>query len=67
MSKNEKKNPNIKEIVESLINKDHSVEDNVKSLVNAFDKGEFGTYTISELQDILGEYYVPFLRTIHLR
>ena len=67
MSKNEKKALNIKEIVESLINKDRSVEDNVKSLVNAFDKGEFGTYTIGELQDILGEYYIPFLRTIHLR
>ena len=67
MSKNEKKNPNVKEIVESLIIKDRPVEDNVKALVNAFDKGEFGTYTIGELQDILGEYYVPFLRTIHLR
>lgn len=67
MSKNEKKNPNVKEIVESLIIKDRPVEDNVKALVNAFDKGDFGTYTISELQDILGEYYVPFLRTIHLR
>ena len=67
MSKNEKKNPNVKEIVESLIIKDRPVEDNVKTLVNAFDKGEFGTYTISELQDILDEYYVPFLRTIHLR
>ena len=67
MSKNEKKALNTKEIVESLINKDRSVEDNVKALVDAFDKGEFGTYTISELQDILGEYYVPFVRHIHLR
>ena len=67
MSKNEKKALNIKEIVESLINKDSSVEDNVKSLVNAFDKGEFGTYTIGELQDHLGKYYVPFVRNIHLR
>ena len=67
MSKNEKKALNIKEIVESLINKDRSVEDNVKSLVNAFDKGEFGTYTIGELQDHLGKYYVPFVRHIHLR
>ena len=67
MPKNENKVLNIKEIVESLIIKDRPVKDNVKALVNAFDKGEFGTYTIGELQDHLGKYYVPFLRTIHLR
>lgn len=67
MSKNEKKTLPIKELVESLIDKDKSVEDNVVSLVNAFDEGEFGKYTISELQDHLGKYYIPFLRTIHLR
>ena len=67
MSKNEKKALTVKEIVESLINEDNSVEDNVKSLVNAFDKGEFGTCTIGGLQDHLGKYYIPFVRTIHLR
>ena len=67
MSKNEKKVLNIKEIVGSLIIKDRSVKDNVEALVNAFDKGEFGTYTIGELQDHLGKYYAPFVRTIHLR
>ena len=67
MSKNEKKTLPIKELVESLINKDKSVEENVASLVKAFDEGEFGKYTISELQDHLGKYYIPFVRTIHLR
>ena len=67
MSVNEKKTLSIKEIVASLINKDKSVEDNVKSLVDAFDKGKFGRYTIGELQDHLGQYYIPFVRTIHLR
>lgn len=67
MSGNEKKTLSIKEIVDSLINKDKSVDDNVKALVDAFDKGKFGRYTIGELQDPLGEYYIPFLRTIHLR
>lgn len=67
MSKNEKKTLSIKEIVDSLISKDKTVDDNVKALVDAFDKGEFGTCTIGELQDYLGKYYIPFVRTIHLR
>lgn len=67
MSGNEKKTLSIKEIVNSLINKDKSVDDNVKALVDAFDKGKFGRYTIGELQDHLGKYYIPFVRTIHLR
>ncbi len=67
MTKNEKKTLSIKEIVDSLISKDKTVDDNVKALVNAFDKGDFGTYTIGELQDYLGKYYIPFVRTIHLR
>lgn len=67
MAKNEKKTPTIKEVVETLIDKNKSVEENVAALVNAFDGGEFGTYTIGELQTNFGEYYAPFVRTIHLR
>jgi len=67
MSKNEKKTPTIKEVVETLIDKNKSIEENVKTLVNAFDGGEFGRYTIGDLQSHLGEYYALFVRTIHLR
>lgn len=45
MAKNEKKNPTIKGLVDSLIDKNKTVEENVAALVEVFDKGEFGTLT----------------------
>lgn len=65
MAKNEKKT--IKEVVEKIIDENKSVDENVTALVNAYDNGEFGTYTIGALQSHLGEYYASFVRTIHLR
>lgn len=67
MAKNEKKPPTIKGLVDSLIDKNKTVDENVAALVEAFDKGEFGTLNIGELQSQFGEYYAPFVRTIHLR
>ena len=67
MAKNEKKTPTIKGLFDSLIDKNKSVDENVAALVSAFDKGEFGTRNIGELQTQFGEYYAPFVRTIHLR
>lgn len=67
MAKNEKKTPTIKGLVDSLIDKNKTVDENVAALVEAFDKGEFGTLNIGELQSQFGEYYAPFVRTIHLR
>lgn len=67
MAKNEKKNPTIKGLVDSLIDKNKTVDENVATLVEAFDKGEFGTLNIGELQAQFGEYYAHFVRTIHLR
>ena len=67
MAKNEKKTPTIKGLVDSLIDKNKTVDENVTVLVEAFDKGEFGTFNIGELQAQFGEYYTPFVRTIHLR
>ena len=67
MAKNEKKIPTIKGLVDSLIDNNKTVDENVAVLVEAFDKGEFGTHNIGELQAQFGEYYAPFVRTIHLR
>ena len=67
MAKNEKKPPTITGLVDSLIAKNKTVDENVAALVEAFDKGEFGTLNIGELQSQFGEYYAPFVRTIHLR
>lgn len=67
MAKNEKKIPTIKGLVDSLIDKNKTVDENVAVLVEAFDKGEFGTLNIGELQAQFGKYYAPFVRTIHLR
>ena len=67
MTKNENKKPAIKGLVDSLIDKNKTVDENVDALVEAFDKGEFGTLNIGELQAQFGEYYAPFVRTIHLR
>ena len=46
MAKNEKKIPTIKGLVDSLIDKNKTVDENVAVLVEAFDKGEFGTLNI---------------------
>lgn len=67
MAKNEKKPPTIKGLVDSLIDKNKTVDENVAALVEAFDKGEFGTLNIGELQSQFGEYYAAFVRTLHLR
>lgn len=66
MAKKQSKTP-IADVVSNIIDVEKTFDDNVKSLVEAFDSGLFGEHTIGELQTYLGEYYAAFVRTIHLR
>lgn len=60
-------NTHIVDAVNNIIDKEKTFDENVESLVEAFDSGLFGECTIGGLQTYLGEYYAAFVRTINLR